>query len=437
VDEGRLASADRAYAAGDWRSAAREYLAAVHGAEPEGSGRAYHMAGNSLMKLRRYGDASTVYGHALKDASYDKRAVVLTNLGGALSADARYSDAVSAYEAALAESDNESPYKAQQGLAGALFDMGRYEDACQAYREASWAPGNPDPGKALNNLGLCFMATGKPEDAVEAYKGAVNVDGYVAKGRASANLGLAYAAMGFHDEAVRAFEAARDTFSYPLTGVALSAYEASKASVSPQVAPEIVEGWSTGEIGPAEAGAPSAVEPTVPSLTATATTGARDDDQAFFTRTEEDMRTAGREMAKAERRERRSGKGLAVRIGAAALVVVLLLGGLGLAWYMGVGYPSQTTTVEGMIDAYRAGSDVASYWVAVPSTDVKQEMRKLPARFESFSVDTVEAGPVSASAKVTVRLQKDATLSYTVSLVREGVGWKVNGIQNDWRSTGS
>jgi tetratricopeptide (TPR) repeat protein len=171
MDEGRLAQADKAYAAGDWRSAAREYLAAVHGTDAQGSGRAYHMAGNSLMKLRRYGDASTVYGHALKDDSYDKRAAVLTNLGGALAADARYSDAVSAYEAALSANDNESPYKAQQGLAGALFDMGRYEDACQAYRDASWAPGNPDPGKALNNLGLCFMATGKPEDAVEAYKG--------------------------------------------------------------------------------------------------------------------------------------------------------------------------------------------------------------------------------------------------------------------------
>jgi tetratricopeptide (TPR) repeat protein len=436
MDEGRLAQADKAYAAGDWRAAAREYLAAVHGTDAQGSGRAYHMAGNSLMKLRRYADASTVYGHALKDDSYDKRAAVLTNLGGALAADARYSDAVSAYEAALSASGNESPYKAQQGLAGALFDMGRYEDACQAYRDASWAPGNPDPGKALNNLGLCFMATGKPSDAVEAYKAAISVDGYPAKGRASANLGMAYAALGFHEDAVRAFETARDDLEYPLAGVALSAYEASKASVTAQVAPEIVDGWSTGEImqTPDEA---LAVDEPLAAPSATAAAVPDEDDQAFFTRTEEDMRSAGREMAKAQRREKRSGKGLAVRIGATVLVVVVLLGAMGLAWYMGVGYPTQTTTVTGMIAAYRAGTDVGSFWVAVPSTDVKQEMRKLPARFESFSVDAVEAGPVSAIAKVTVRLQKDATLSYTVSLVREGVGWKVNGIQNDWRSTGS
>jgi Tfp pilus assembly protein PilF len=430
LDEGRLAQADKAYAAGDWRAAAREYLAAVHAAEPEGSGRAYHLAGNALMKLRRHSDAATVYGHALKDVTYDKRAVVLSNLGGALAADGRYSDAVSAYEAALADKDNESPYKAQQGLAGVLFDMGRYEEACQAYRDASWAPGNPDPGKALNNLGLCFMATGKPEDAVEAYKAAVNVDHYNAKGRASANLGIAFAAMGFHDEAVRAFEAARDVHDYALTGVALSTYEASKAVAGPQAGADTVEGWSTGEIPPAME---PAQEPGGAASPVAGTSGA--ETGLFFTRTEDEIRDAGREAAKAERREKRTGKSLWVRILLAVLAVVVVLGGIGGAWYLGVGYPTQTTTVSGMLDAYKAGTDYAGFWVAVPSTDLKQEMRKLPARFESYAVEPIRSGPMTSDVKVVVRLQQDATLSYTVSLVREGVGWKVNGIQNDFAST--
>jgi hypothetical protein len=89
-----------------------------------------------------------------------------------------------------------------------------------------------------------------------------------------------------------------------------------------------------------------------------------------------------------------------------------------------------------MIDAYKAGTSYAGYWVAVPAADVKQEMRLLPARFESYTIDRVDGGPTKSAARVVIRLQKDATLTYQISLVREGVGWKVNGITNDWRSTG-
>jgi tetratricopeptide (TPR) repeat protein len=434
MDDARLASGDKAYAAGDWRAAAREYLAAVHDGPAEGTGRAYHMAGNALIKLRRNTDASTVYGHGLKDETYDKRAVVFTNLGGALAADARYSDAVEAYQAALDEPGNESPWKAHQGLAGALFDMGRYEEACQAYREATWAQGNPDPGRALNNLGMCFMALGKPEDAVEAYKAAVNVAGYAAKGRASANLGLAYAAMGFGDEALRALEAARVEHAYELTGSALAAYQAAKGVTGPLPDQEKVEGWSTGELPPvsddAAASAPwVASEPLIAPIV--------DEEEAtFFTRTEDEARVAGKRAAQDERRAKATGPGLALRIGLAILIVLLVLGGVAGAWFLGVGYPTQTATVSDMLDAYKAGSNYASYWVAVPQTDIKQEMRLLPARFDSYAVDRVEGGPTTSVARIVIRLQQDATLTYQISLVREGVGWKVNGITNDWRSTG-
>jgi tetratricopeptide (TPR) repeat protein len=426
MDEARLAGGDKAYAAGDWRAAAREYLAAVHDAPAEGTGRAYHMAGNALIKLRRNSDASTVYGHGLKDETYDKRAVLFTNLGAALAADARYSDSVEAYRAALDEQGNDSPWKAQQGLAGAYFEMGRFDEACQAYREATWAQGNPDPGRALNNLGMCFMALGKPEDAIEAYKAAVNVATYAAKGRASANLGLAYAAMGFGDEA-------RMEHGYELTGAALAAYEAAKATADPLPEPETVEGWSTGELAPI---ADDAVCDS-PGMSADPIVApAVDEEASFFTRTEDEARVAGKQAAKDERRAKTTGPGLALRIGFAVAVVVLVLGAVAGAWFMGVGYPTQTATVSGMIDAYKAGSDYAGYWVAVPQTDIKQEMRLLPARFDSYTVDAVDGGPTTSAARVVIRMQKDATLTYRISLVREGVGWKVNGISNDWRSTG-
>jgi tetratricopeptide (TPR) repeat protein len=467
VDHARLLHADKAYAAGDWRGAAREYLAAVHGSQPEGTGHAYHMAGNSLVRLRRNGDAATVYGHALKDPEYGKRGAVLANLGAALAADARYSEAVESFRSALAEPGYDAPWKAQQGLAGALFDMGRYEEACAEYREAAWSKGNPDPGRALNNLGLCFMKLGRTEEAVEPYRTAIATDSYQAKGRASANLGLAYVAMGFSEEAVRAFETARDVHGHELTGPALAAYKAAKAAVGPEPeqdagsapatepaaqiaaapavesapAAETVEGWSTGEMPPALGDtADAATSPVATPATGVAGTAPRSTvgtgENAFFTRTEDEAREVGREAERVERRERLTGRVLAVRIGVAVAVSLLAVGGLAAAWFMGVGYPSQVATVSGMLDAYKAGTEVGTFWVAVPLTDVKQEMRKLPARFESFTLASTKATSLASTVRVTVVLQKDASLRYDVSLVREGVGWKVNGISNAWTSTG-
>jgi hypothetical protein len=37
---------------------------------------------------------------------------------------------------------------------------------------------------------------------------------------------------------------------------------------------------------------------------------------------------------------------------------------------------------------------------------------------------------------VTVQLEGGAPLQYEFTLAREGVGWKITGIENDWRSTG-
>ncbi len=427
MDESRLVYGDKAYAAGDWRAAAREYLAAVQGSEPAGTGRAYHMAGNSLMKLRRHGDAATVYGHALRDESYGKRGAILTNLGSALAADGHLSEAVQAFESAMEDPANEAPWKAQQGKAGALYDMGRFEEACQAYRDAAWAEGNPDPGKSLNNLGMCFMTLGRPEEAVGAYKAAVSTDGYAAKGRASANLGLAYSSMGFHEEAVRAFEAARDEFGYELSDAVLAAYESSVAAGShPEAEPA--------EEPVAEVAIPPAPEPE--EAVATGDLAATAEDDAFFTMTEDEMRVRGRAANKAERRDRLSGRGLALRVGLSLLALIVIFGGFAVAAYMGLGYPSQSATVSGLIDAYRAGRPVAGYWVAVPVTDVRREMRTLPARFESYSIESVAASAASSTADVTVRLDRNGTQRFQVSLVREGVGWKVNGIRNDWRSTG-
>lgn len=433
MDEARLAAGKAAFVAGDWKTAARDYLAAVHGLEPPGTGRAYHQAGNALMKLGRYEDAATVYGHSIRDVDYDRRAVVFANLGAALAAAGRLEDAVPAYEAALADPSYPSPYKAMQGKASALYDLGRYEDAALAYRQAAWADGNPDPGKALNNLGLCFMALGKPEEAVEPYRAALGTEGYASKGKAAANLGLAYAQMGFHDEAVSEFEAARDIYAHPLNGAALAAYEASLAALRPRDrkddAPASGAQEAQAEVVERPAGDWGEQDHTGEEPAETV-----DDDTKFFTITEEEMRAAERDARRAERGAKRTRGSVLARVGIVVAALLVVGGGIAALVYFGFGFPTQEQTVGSMLDAYRNGKAYADYWVAVPQTDVKQEMRQLPARFVSFRVDGVDRSALKSTARVTIKLSSGSNLAYDVLLVREGVGWKVNGIRNAWTS---
>jgi tetratricopeptide (TPR) repeat protein len=439
VDLHHLEAAEAAYAAKDWHHAAVEFMAAVHGDAPEGSGHALHMAGNALMRMRRYADAVTVYRRALCDADYERRATVDVNLGAALACLGRHEEALAANDEAIADPAYPTPHKALLGRAGALYALGRYEEAAGAYRQAAWADGNPDPGRALNNLGLTFMTLGKPEDAVEAFRAALGVDGYAAKGKASANLATAYAAMGFFEEAVSEFERARDQHGYALEGDTLAAYEAAVAKVrsrddepagptSQGPDAETVEGSETGEILPSEERVSEA--PTLPDAEDEATA-------RFFNMTELEMREADREVRKAERSAKRTPKAIVLRIAAFVLVVAVLAGAVGGVLYLGYGYPTQEQTVTGLLDAYRSGQPYTSFWVAVPQTDVKQEMRALPAKFVSYRIQGVARAATVSTAVVVIKLDSGSDLSYDVQLAREGMGWKVVGVKNRWNSTAS
>ncbi len=139
VDQARFDEALKSYESGDYRQAAKGFLSAA-GRGTAGNGSAYHYAGNSLMRLRRWRDAVTVYGHALRDEAYTKRGAVFSNLGQAYTHLAEYTSAIDAYNQALEESDFTAKYKAHQGMAAAYLEMGRHEDAASEYRTAALDP---------------------------------------------------------------------------------------------------------------------------------------------------------------------------------------------------------------------------------------------------------------------------------------------------------
>jgi tetratricopeptide (TPR) repeat protein len=437
VDEHRFQEAQAAYDAGDYRSAAKQFLASA-GRGAEGNGAAYHMAGNALCRLRRHQDAVTVYGHALRDPLYERRGVVRANLGAAYVALGEYAQAANEYESALAEPDYTTQYKALQGLAGVLLERGRIEEAAVNYRKAALDPMNPDPGKALVNLGLCFMGLGRPEDAVEAYKAALGFEEFKGRGRALSNLGQAYTALGEYADAVKAFEKATQLHGYSLTPTALAAYETARRSQSGES--ETVEGWETGEMAAIVVSADPIAEPDEDEDPAAAQ-AARDlgfgDEAAvsdFFSMTEDQMIKQDREARRAARKV--GAPGATIRALIFVAVAALLIGALtGGGYALGFGWPTQKATVSGMLTAYGVGGQTEKYWVAADSADVVREMAKVPP-LQTFTIDGVQPSASTSVVLVTVTPKSGAPLHYRVTLAREGVGWKVTGIENDWRSTG-
>lgn len=440
MDQARFEEGQAAYAAKDYRTAAKAFLSAA--GRGEGSGVAYHMAGNSLVRLRRFSDAVTVYRHALNDEGYEKRSAVYANLGAAHAALGEYAEAIRAYEAAVEDPEYTAQYRALQGKAGALFEMGRFEEAAMAYRQAALDGDNPDPGKALNNLGLCFMAMDRPTDAVEAYRAALGFDSYTGRGRALANLGMAYHLIGRHEDAVKSFEKATELHGHELADAARLAYVTSRQQLEGAEQREIIDGWSTGEIPPVVEVAPESESGTVadtaqPSTDATMSMphlGGEDVDQ-FFSMTDAEMRDRDKQARRAEKQRRRS-EGNPWTVLAGIIVAVAIIAGLLVALFMwGFGYPTQRMTVSGMLEARSSGEPVAPYWVAVPTADIDKEMAKLPPMTE-FVIESVERSPRTSQVVVTVTPESGDPLSYQITLAREGVGWKVTGVDNDWRSTG-
>lgn len=464
MDQGKFDEASKLYDAGDYRGAAKGFLAAA-GRGADANGAAYHMAGNSLMKLRRWKDAVAVYGHALRDQTYTKRGAVYANLGRAYSQLAEYPDAVDAYALALRESDYKTPHKALLGMADALLESGKVEDAAVAYRQAALEPGNPDPGKSLVNLGLCFMALGRPADAAQSYQAALGFDNFQNRGKALANLGVAYAALGEYEEAVKAFDKATQLHDYKLSATAQEAYDQARAVLGP--GHQTVEGWMTGEITPAQAAEISAAQQptegwataeleamppvgTAPMPPQSALFGEPDaahlaaaqlgmgDDEAvssFFSISEDEMKERDKAARREARQQKREARNPWVIVGIVAGVVVAVVALFSAAYFFGVGWPTQGQTVNGLLTAHSQGSPVAAYWVAVPTNDVNKDMAKIPP-YATFQLDSVQRGPTTSTAIVTVTPKTGAPLRYKVTLQREGVGWKVTGVDNDWQSTG-
>jgi len=461
VNTEKFSEAQEQYAAGDFRKSARLFLDAVEKGTPVGNGPAYHMAGNSFMRLKRYSDATVVYEHALRDDTYARHSAVEANLANAYVRTGEYDSAIAHYEAALNSGDAKNAYKLYQGTAQAYMQQQKFELAAIAYKHAALDAHNPTPGKSLLNLGLAMMASGNAEGAIEAYQTAVGCPGYENKGRALLNMGVAYHSLGKWKEAIEALEDAKKQSGYVESELAQGtlADARHRFELESQVAEtdQDIEVDDDGMVDPIEAYlADSAPAETDGSADADADADAEtltpDDDQTdsfvavdeqasspaqshevevgkpedvdrFFSLSESEVAKLGREKMKGER-----GRFFWVKW---AFVIVLLIGGLGggaaALYFTGQGFPSAETTVTDLLESYSEGRSIAEYWTFGMQANIENKMVVVPPP-EDFTIDAVNSGPNQTTVRATIITVGGESFIFTFSLAREGIGWKVDGI---------
>lgn len=414
------------YRQGDFASAVRLLEQAKQPGEV--SGRIDHLLGNCLMKLGNYDQAAIAYGDALSDAGYGHAGALATNRGRALLAAGKPQEAVASLVMATKDSDYQTPYKAYVALGNAYVQAGDYREAGIAYRSAAIDESNPDPSGALRSLGGCFMKMGRAVDAVEAYRTALDFSTPLESQNAIyEDLGVAYAAASRWSEAVDSFEHATGDGSHQLSDEASSALAAAKAALSSDA------GSSGTDAFLAAAGYGSGTDPLDP-LGESGEFMPSPEDTGFFDITEQEMAQMEPSGRKVKRKHRHSGlRGVLILL----LFLLLIGGGAAYAYYNGYGWPLQEGVVEELFTTHAEGGDVSALFADSTSDEARSEIvAVLPEGATGVTVEGVDRSMNESSAMVTVNLSAGGEQSYVVTLVREGIGWKVSGVSVEYPALG-
>ena len=415
MDQQTFESGYAAYQTGNWAAAADAFARAK--APGEVSGRIDHLRGNALMQMGRYDEAADAYGAALADIGYGMVGALNTNRGRALAAAGRLPEAVEALNAATADSTYATPYKAYMALGGAYRALGDTRSAGIAYRNAAIDESNPDPSTSLRKLGGCFMELGRPADAVESYRTALDFSSNPRGHNAIyCDLALAYVATNRMSEAVDAFDHATADGTFTLSPEVQASYDAARNAVAARTGERRTS--DTDDFLAAAGYGAYSIDPLDPTGETSSNLMPSPEDTGFFSISEEEIVM--------DDRKRRRGKGGKVVI---VLVVILLLVAAagGFAYYSGFGLPMQETVVTNMFAARTNGEDLDRY--VSPSLDdsARHQIEALVPKGAQVSISGVTRSMSNSEVNVTATLAEGGERSYVVTLVRDGIGWKVSG----------
>ena len=413
-----------AYQNADWLGAVTRLAEAT---EPgEHAGEVDHLRGNAYMKLGQFDAAARSYEAALADESYGKRGALSSNLGRALLAAGRPQEAATALTNAVADPEYATPYKAYMALGTAYERIGDVRSAGMAYRSAAIDEANPAPAVALTSLGSCFMRLGRAVDAVEAYRTALDFTTPLeSQNRIWCDLGLAYVAANRMGEAVDAFAHATADGTYQLSPEAQASYDAARKAIA-----------ALADRRPSETDAllAAAGYGTYDPLDPTGESGElmpSPEDTGFFSVTEEDLMAAEKKERKVRRKHRHTG----LKVFIAILVVLLLAVGAGVfAYVRGYGWPTQETVAERLFSAKADGVDIAEYMVDGTSETFVEETSDVLPTDATVQINGCDRSMTESTVHLTAKLSAGGEMDYTVTMRRDGLGWKVVDVTPEYRS---
>ncbi len=440
--------AKAAYQAGDWNTAAIG-LAAAKG-PGEICGEVDHLRGNALMKLGNFSEAAEAYGSALADASYGHVGALNCNRGRAFMAAGQNDAAISCFQAAVSDPSYPTPYKAYVALGNVFTKKGMIAEAASAWRAAAIDESNPEPSTSLVKLGNSFMQLARPNDAVDAYRTALDFSTGNGVGAINALLGQAYMAQNRLAEAADAFGHAVSDPTCQLTAEQQSAYTAAQRALNaslgstPSETDQMLNAAGYGDA--AHGASDSQITAVSNAQPQTAQTSAYDpldpmgrsgefipspEDTGFFSVTEEDLMKADRNERKARRKHNHRG----LKVFLVIVILVLMVAGGGVfAYFHGYGWPTQEAVASDLFSTASSGNDISSFLSSSVSEDSKSDIEAIMPRGATTTISGVDRSMGTSEVLVTASLAAGGVQDYTVSLVRDGLGWKVTSVTPTYTS---
>ncbi len=411
-----------AYQSRDFASAAQFFAACKDPSEP--AGEADHLRGNALMKLGMFSEAAAAYESALADASYGHVGALRTNEGKACVAMGDTERAIACFRAAAQDPTYPTPYKAQLALGELLLSQGNVTEAGVAYRQAAIDETNPEPASALSKLGGCFVALGRPQDAIEAYRTALDFSGPSTNQNAIyAGLGQACVAASRMDEALDAFNQALADGTYALSSEAEADYQRARG---------LMEGkGGLSGTGSNTASTSGVLYDPLDPLGKSGEFIPDPSDTGFFTLTENEMIQQDKQEMKIKRKRKHTGLKVFIVI---VLIVLIAGGGAFYAFYRGMGIPSQQEVLTSLFDDVTAGQDATENLAAGLTDDQKQLIISMVPQGATAQITNMDQSMTESTASVEVTLAGGGVQDYTVTFVRDGIGWVVSGLTLDFDS---